>query len=252
MRLRDRVAAIAGGGSGIGRACALAFAREGANLAIGDIDEDSAAQVVAEVEALGRRAVARRLDVREPDQLAAFVEAAARQLGGLHVWVGTAGRTLGSTVLEQTAEDWRQLMCVNLDGVFFGAQAAARHMVEHGGGSIINLTSMYGLRAVPLRVAYCTSKAAVIMATQCLAVELAEQKVRVNSIAPGYTDTPMLRGGLDRQARQVDQLLARVPMGRLASAEEIADVAVFLAADESRFVTGHCPVADGAWAVAGG
>lgn len=251
MRLKKRVVAISGAGSGIGRACALAMAREGADLALADINLESVEAVSREITALGRRTLVHQVDVTAPAELARFVQRTATELGALDVWVGSAGMTNGSAALDIEPDEWRALLDVNLGGVVFGAQAAARHMVANGGGAIINLASMYGVRAVQRRIAYCTSKAAVIMATQCLAVELATHNVRVNAIGPGYTDTPMFRGGLERSGQPLDRLLEPVPMGRLGSPEEIADVAVFLASDESRFVTGHCLMADGGWSVNG-
>ncbi len=251
MRLEGKIAAITGGGSGIGRACALAFAREGADVAVGDIDPERAAQVAAEVRALGRRALDMRIDVTEQADLDRFVDGVVDDLGGLTVWVGSAGVSIGATLLDHTREDWRRLMDLNLDAVVFGAQAAARRMVTNGAGSIINIASIYGARAVRERLAYCTSKAAVIMATQVMAVELAEHDVRANSIGPGYTDTPLFRGAREEGDEAIAPLLLRVPAGRLGTPDEIAAAAVFLASDESSFVTGHCLFADGGWVVNG-
>ena len=192
MRLKNRVVAISGAGSGIGRACALAMAREGADLALADINLASVEAAAGEIMALGRRTLVARVDVTAPEQLAHFVQRTATELGALDVWVGSAGMTNGSAALDIEPDEWRALLDVNLDGVVFGAQAAARHMVANGGGAIINLASMYGVRAVQGRIAYCTSKAAVIMATQCLALELATHNVRVNAIGPGYTTSRRL------------------------------------------------------------
>ncbi len=251
MRLADRVAAITGGASGIGEACALAFSREGASVAVGDLNLEKARGLAARIENLGGRAIAVPMDVTRPSDIETFVNAAQDRLGPLSIWVGSAGVPVGAAVLDQTREDWRRLMDLNLDGVFFSAQAAARRMVANGGGSIINLTSMYGARAVHDSVAYCTSKAAVIMLTQVMAIELAEHDVRVNAIAPGYTDTPMFRGARAKRGESMKPLLRRVPMSRLGQPQEVADAAVFLASDESRFVTGHALMVDGGWAVNG-
>ena len=251
MRLEGKIAAITGGGSGIGRACALAFAREGADVAVGDLDPERAAQVADEVRALGRRSLDMRIDVTEQADLDRFVDGVVSELGGLSVWVGSAGVSIGGTLLDHTRGEWRRLMNLNLDAVVFGAQAAARRMVPNGAGSIINIASIYGARAVRERLAYCTSKAAVIMATQVMAVELAEHDVRANSIGPGYTDTPLFRGAREEGDEAIAPLLLRVPAGRLGTPEEIAAAAVFLASDESSFVTGHCLFADGGWLVNG-
>lgn len=251
MRLEGKIAAITGGGSGIGRACALAFAREGADVAIGDLDPERAASVADEVRAFGRRALDMPIDVTEQDDLDRFADGVVDELGGLTVWVGSAGVSIGAMFLDHTREDWRRLMDLNLDAVVFSAQAAARRMVAGGAGSIINIASIYGGRAVSERIAYCTSKAAVIMATQVMAVELAEHGVRANSIGPGYTDTPLFRGAREEGNEAIAPLMLRVPAGRLGTPEEIAAAAVFLASDESSFVTGHCLFADGGWLVNG-
>ena len=251
MRLVGKIAAITGGGSGIGRACALAFAQEGADVAVGDLDASRASQVADEVQAIGRKALALQIDVTEQADLDRFADGVVDQLGGLTVWVGSAGLSIGATVLDHTREDWRRLMDLNVDAVVFGAQAAARRMVPNGTGSIINISSIYGARAVRERLAYCTSKAAVIMATQVMAVELAEHGVRANAIGPGYTDTPLFRGAREEGNETVGPLLGRVPAGRLGTPEEIAAAALFLASDESSFVTGQCLFADGGWVVNG-
>ncbi len=251
MRLRDRVAAVTGGGSGIGEACALAFAREGAAVAVGDLDLAAASRVAAAIEDLGQPAIAVRTDVTQQDEIDTFVDAVEARLGPLNVWVGSAGIRLVGKVLDHSREDWRRLMDVNLDAIFFSAQAAARRMVPHGRGSIINVSSMYGTRAVDDAIAYCTSKAAVIMLTQVMAIELAEHNIRVNALAPGFTDTPLFRGARARRGEGFAPLLRRVPAGRLAQPAEIADSAVFLASDESRFVTGHALLVDGGWSANG-
>ena len=143
-------------------------------------------------------------------------------------------------------------MAVNVEGVFFGAQAAARRMVANGSGSIVTVASMYGQRAVTQRAAYCTSKASVIMLTQVLALgRWAEHGIRVNALAPGYTDTPLFRAGKERDSILVDRLISRVPFQRLADAKEIAAAAVFLLSDEASFVTGHTLTVDGGWVAHG-
>ena len=251
MRLEKRVAAITGGGSGIGEACALAFAREGAQVAIGDLDPAAADRVASDIEAMGKPSMAMRTDTTKQNDIDAFVDAVEERLGPLDIWVSSAGIRVAGTVLEHTRDDWRRLMDVNLDGVFFSSQAAARRMVRHRRGSIINLSSMYGMRAVDDAISYCTSKSAVIMLTQVMAIELAEHGVRVNALAPGYTDTPLFRGARAMRGETFDPLLQRVPAGRLAQPAEIADAAVFLASDESRFVTGHSLVVDGGWSANG-
>ena len=251
MRLENRVIGITGGASGIGRACALAAAAEGADLALGDINADGLAETAAQIEAAGRRVVTRLVDVTTDGDQAALVELAVKELGGLDGWVGSAGTGSGQPALEHTREEWRRVMDVNVEGVFFGAQAAARSMVANGSGSIVNVASMYGQRAVKQRAAYCTSKASVVMFTQVMALELAEHGVRANALAPGYTDTPLFRAGKERDSVLVDRLTSHVPFQRLADPEEIAPAAIFLLSDEASFVTGHTLTVDGGWVAHG-
>lgn len=251
MRLENQTAAISGAGSGIGQACAVAFAREGAAVYLGDINEPAVEQTAEDIRAAGGTAQAMAVDCSQPHGVRSFVKAAAAELGDLSQWLGSAGVGSGCGTLDLDAAEWARVMSINVDGVVFGSQAAAEIMIERGGGSIINIASMYGLRAVASRIAYCTSKAAVIMATQCMAVELAEYGVRANAIGPGYADTPLFNAGVRRDNVDISALLSGVPMGRLATTEEIADAAVFLASDEARFMTGHCLVVDGGWAAQG-
>ena len=251
MRLANETAAISGAGSGIGRACAVAFAREGAAVYLGDINAPAVEQTAADIRAAGGVAHAMAVDCSNPERVRSFVEAAVQELGELSQWLGSAGIGSGLGTLNLDAAEWNRVMSINVDGVVFGSQAAAESMIKRGGGSIINIASMYGLRAVVGRIAYCTSKAAVIMATQCMAIELAEHGVRANAIGPGYADTPLFMAGGKRDNIDLSALPAVVPMGRLVTAEEIADVAVFLASEDAKFINGHCLVADGGWTAQG-
>ena len=251
MRLENRVIGITGGASGIGRACALAAAAEGADLALGDINAEGLAETAARIEGAGQRVVTRLVDVTADDDQEALVALAVNNLGGLDGWVGSAGTGSGQMALEHTRDEWRRVMSVNVDGVFFGAQAAARHMVANGSGSIVTVASMYGQRAVKQRAAYCTSKASVVMLTQVMALELAEHGVRANALAPGYTDTPLFQAGKERDSILIDSLVSHVPIQRLADPTEIAAAAIFLLSDEASFITGHTLTVDGGWVANG-
>jgi NAD(P)-dependent dehydrogenase (short-subunit alcohol dehydrogenase family) len=249
MRLADRVAIVTGGGSGIGRAIALAFAREGAHL-LGDVDGERARAVAEEVRADGGAAVPVAVDVANSVALAALVERAVSAFGRLDIMVNNAGTTALAPAEELAETDWRRVVDVNQTAVFLGSQIAARQLIRQGsGGTIINISSMYGRRAVPLRVAYCTTKAAVIAMTEVLAVEWAKYRIRVNAICPGFTETELFRSV---NAQAAEELVSRVPLRRLAQPSEIASVAVFLASEEASFVTGHALVVDGGWLPYGG
>ncbi len=252
MRLRDRAAAIMGGASGIGLATARAFVREGASVALADINIEGAERAAADLRDEGATAIAFEIDATQVEQLPEFVAAASSELGPLSVWVGSVGGAPPTSVLDVSPGAWRQAMALNVEAIFFGAQAAARHMIEHGGGSIVNIASMYAFRAVPDYAMYCTGKAAVVMLTQCMSIELAEHNVRVNAIAPGYTRTPPVEALLSGPDRlPLDRMLARVPQGRLAMPDDIGDAILFLASDDSRFMNGHCMIVDGGWTVNG-
>jgi NAD(P)-dependent dehydrogenase (short-subunit alcohol dehydrogenase family) len=165
--------------------------------------------------------------------------------------MGNAGMS-GSDPAEEFAEDrWRQVVELNQNAVFFGAQAAGRHMLAQGGGSIINTASMYGLRSAAGRIAYCTTKAAVVMMSQVMAIEWASRGVRVNAVCPGYADTGLFRSGRRIDPGSLERLVAEVPMGRLVQPEEVAEACVFLASDEASAVTGLAMTVDAGWTARG-
>jgi NAD(P)-dependent dehydrogenase (short-subunit alcohol dehydrogenase family) len=251
MRLEGKIAGVTGAASGIGKATALAFAREGADVAICDLDEEGMQTTAAAIGEYGRRALTRVCDVTDSAALRGFIDAAVTELGGLDIWMGNAGMS-GSEPAEEFREDfWRQVVDLNQNAVFFGAQAAGRHMLEQGSGSIINTASMYGLRAMAGRVAYCTTKAAVVMMSQVLAIEWANRGVRVNAVCPGYADTGLFRSGRQIGQWSLESLLEEVPMERLVQPEEIAEACVFLASDEASAVTGLAMTVDAGWTARG-
>lgn len=251
MRLEGKIAGITGAAAGIGRATALAFAREGADVAMCDLDQKSLEETAAAVHEHGRRTFIRMVDVTDTVGLRGFIDDVAAEFGRLDIWMGNAGMS-GTGPAEDFAEDyWRQVFEVNLNAVFFGAQAAGKHMLAQGSGSIINTASMYGLRAMGGRIAYCTSKAAVVMMSEVLAVEWADRGVRVNALAPGYADTGLFRRGRELTPEILERTLAEVPMGRLVMPEEIAEACVFLASDEASAVTGQALTVDAGWTARG-
>jgi NAD(P)-dependent dehydrogenase (short-subunit alcohol dehydrogenase family) len=248
MRLADRVAVITGGGRGIGLAAARVFVREGARVVLGDLDRSA---LDAATEELGpERALGLAVDVSRGADAALLVGAALERWGRIDVALNSAGIAAPLPATELSEEEWRRVVDVNLTGTFLVCQAAGRAMLERGSGAIVNLASMYGKRAVPNRAPYVASKFAVVGLTEALAVEWAPH-VRVNALAPGYTDTELFRRNQARGATDVDALIARTPLGRLGRPEEIAEAALYLASDEAAWITGHTLVIDGGWTALG-
>ena len=238
-RLKGRVALVTGAQQGIGRAIALAFAQEGADVLVNYLDDRAAAEQVAEqARKAGVRAVVAQADVSRVDEGQVLVTRAVHELGGLDILVNNAGVYPRSPFLELSEREWDWVLDVNLKGSCFCAQAAARAMIAGGRrrGSIINLSSS-SVRGQPRGVHYTASKGGVITMTRSMALELAPHGIRVNAIAPGTTDTAQPRGGSTEE--ELVAMAKTIPLGRIAQPEDIASVAVFLAGDESRHMTGQ-------------
>jgi 3-oxoacyl-[acyl-carrier protein] reductase len=249
MRLNDKVALITGAGRGIGREIALRFAREGARLAIADLDEASARGVVADIAAVGGDAFAIRLDVADPELVNAAIATTLQRFGRIDILVNNAGVGSNLPVLEMPLVEWERNLRVNLTGTFLCAQAAARAMVGQGSGRIINIASISGQRGGVGRAAYGAAKAGVIQLTRVMAVELAARGVGVNAISPGPVDTEQSRGTHTPATRRA--YLERIPQKRYGAGSEIAAAAVFLASSDSSFVAGHVLNVDGGFNAAG-
>ena len=238
MRLRGKIALVTGAQQGIGRGIALAFAREGADIAVNYLDDRvEAEKVMREVCAAGQRAVLVRADVARPTDAQTMVAQVLSELGGLDVLVNNAGVYPRVPFLEMRETDWDLVLDVNLKGGFFCAQAAARAMVAAGRrGSIINMASQ-AIRGAVRGVHYSASKGGVVAMTRATALELAPHGIRVNAIAPGLTDTAQPRYGNNED--ELAAMARAVPLGRMAQPDDIAAVAVFLASDDARHVTGQ-------------
>jgi NAD(P)-dependent dehydrogenase (short-subunit alcohol dehydrogenase family) len=248
MRLQGRIAAITGGALGIGRATALLFAAEGATVALGDVEVDESETVVKEITARGGRATAIRVDVGDASQVQAFVDRIVADFGRLDVMFANAGIVHSAPFLDHPEAEWHRVLRVNLTGVFFCGQAAARQMARQGGGRIIATASINGFRGVENLVGYNAAKAGVIELTRTMAVELAAHGITVNAIAPAQIDTRLTRS-LPEEARR--RRVDRIPMGRFGEADEVARAALFLASDDASFITGHTLAVDGGY-LAGG
>jgi len=241
------VALITGAGSGIGRAAAGLFAAEGAAVMVADVAHEAARQTVAGIEAAGGRAAAVTVDVSNEAQAQTAVSAAVREFGALHVLFNNAGIFPADDggVLDTPPETWDRVMAVNLRGVWLCSRAAVPAMIEAGGGSIVNVASFVALvGAATAQVAYTASKGGVLSFTRELAVEYARRGIRANALCPGPIETPLLAELLSDPERR-NRRLVHIPMGRLGRAEEVARAALFLASDESSFMTGSALVVDG-------
>ena len=244
MRLEGKVAIISGGARGMGAVEARLFTQEGARVVIGDILEEDGRRTVQDIDQAGGQALFVRLDVtREEDWRRAVGETVSR-FGGVDILVNNAGIYRISPLEETSEEMWRQIMEVNVNGVFLGTRAVIPEMKRGGGGSIVNISSTAGLVGSPNTSAYQASKGAVRIFTKATAIEYAREGIRANSVHPGAIDTDMiavlLKDPADRQQR-----LNAIPLGRIGTAEEVAYGVLYLASDESSFVTGAELVIDG-------
>jgi NAD(P)-dependent dehydrogenase (short-subunit alcohol dehydrogenase family) len=238
MRLSGRVALVTGSQEGIGKAIALAYGREGASVVINYLDNQAAAdETASQIRALGQQAVTIAGDVALAADVRRLVEAGER-LGGIDILVNNAGIYPRVEFLDMTEAQWDKVLDVNLKGTFLCTQAVARTMVPRGrGGSVINLSSAAGFRGALRGVHYVASKAGIVGVTRATALELAPHRVRVNAIAPGITDTAQPRYGMSE--KEVQAVGRQVPLGRMGTPADIADLAVFLASEEARHITGQ-------------
>ena len=245
MRLENKVALISGGARGMGAAEARMFAREGAKVVIGDVLDAEGTRVAAEIAESGGDALFVHLDVTHEEDWRSAIGAATSSFSKLDILVNNAGIWRRGRVEDTTVEDWYMILDVNAKGVFLGTKLAIPEMRKAGGGSIINISSTAGLVGGPRSSAYTASKGAVRLFTKATAVQYAQDGIRANSIHPGPIDTPMIQQVWHGEEQSREAALARTPLGRIGTPEDIAYGVLFLASDESSFMTGSELVIDG-------
>lgn len=241
----NRTAIVTGGGSGIGAAVARALGREGANVLVTDVDENAAQQVAGDIEQAGAKAAAMKHDVASPEAAEDVVRRARERFGALHLAVNNAG--IGgelNPVADYGIEAWNRVIGINLNGVFYGMKYQIPAIADAGGGAIVNMASILGSVGTANSAAYVAAKHGVLGLTKAAALEYASSKVRINAVGPGYIDTPLLKV-LPDDARA--GLVKLHPIGRLGSADEVAELTLFLLSERASFITGSYHLVDGGY-----
>ena len=246
MRLKDKVAIITGAASGIGKATAKLFAEHGAKVVVADIDENGGNKTVTDIQAAGSEAFFIQTDVTIRADTDQMVAQTLKNYDKLDILLNNAGIAMRLPVAELSEDDWHRCLDVNLTGVFLCAKAAIPAMQKNEGGSIINMSSIYGIVGADVRAAYVASKGAVTNLTRGMALDYAEDNIRVNCICPGFVETPLV-AGVVKNPEEYQKLANKHPMRRLGQPEEIAFGALYLASDESAFVTGIALPIDGGY-----
>ncbi len=244
--LQGRVALVTGAARGIGRACALALAHAGADVALGLRAVHTGGDLANEIEALGRRALRLQMDVTRLDEIRQAVDTAVAHFGHLDILVNNAGLAPGNLAENVREEDFDLTLAVNLKGAFFASQAAGRVMIEQGYGRILNLSSQAGFVALPTESVYCMTKAAIAHLTKCLAVEWGRHNITVNAVAPTFIHTPGTAEVLADDAFRAD-VLSRIALGRVGEPMDVAGAVVFLASPAAALITGTTLLVDGGW-----
>lgn len=251
MKLQNKIALVTGASKGLGKGIAKRFSAEGAVVVLASRNLTHLEIVEKEITASGRQSHSLEVDVRNLKSIQNAVEQTVDRYDRLDILVNNAGVSMVRSSEELKPEEWNLAIETNLSGVFFGCQAAACQMLKQGGGCIINISSMYGSAASPMRAAYCTSKAGVEMLTKVLAVEWAKQNIRVNAIAPGYLRTELVQELIDQGKLAPEALEKRTPQGRIGDVKDIVGAAVYLASEEASYTTGSIITIDGGWTAYG-
>ena len=250
MRLENKVALITGAASGIGRASALKFAREGAKVVAADIQAEAIEETAQLITSDGGTATPVHIDVSDAGSVRQMIQSALSAYGRLDILFNNAGLGARGTILDIDEDTFDRLFAVNVKGVFLGCKEAIPVMIAQGGGVILNTASQLGLVGADASVVYPATKGAVIQMTKCLSLDHAKDGIRVNALCPGPIDTPLARRGREQAGNPEEIVRLRrqqIPLGRIGEPEEMADVAAYLCSDEASFITGAAIVADGGW-----
>ena len=242
MLLKDKVALVTGGARGIGRAIALAFAQEGAHVVIGDVNLEVAQKTAAEIEGLGRKALALKFDVTNFADTGVALNKILDKFSKVDILVNNAGITKDALMLRMSQQDWDAVLSVNLGGTFNCIKAVSRLMIKQRSGKIISIASIIGIIGNPGQANYSASKAGIIALTKTAAKELASRNINVNAVAPGFIQTVMTDKLTEEQRKA---MLANIPLNRLGVPDDVAQACLFLASSESGYITGQTIVVDG-------
>jgi len=248
MRLADKVAIITGAAGGIGRATAILFAQEGAKVVVVDYAPEGGQETVEMIRRDGGEAIFVETDISKADAVEKMVQKVVETYGRIDVLFNNAAVTIPASVVDATEEVWDKTMDIDLKGVFLPSKYAIPHMIRGGGGAVVNTASMCGLVASRNQAPYSAAKGGVIALTRQMAIDYASHNIRVNSICPSEVRTPMFLGFINRAPdpeKKMQELVARIPLGRVAEPEELARAALFLASDESSYITGVTLPVDG-------
>jgi len=246
MDLKNKVAIITGSRRGIGKAIALALAKAGANVVVSDINLDDCNKVVEEIKAINGNALAVKADVSNPEDVSQMINLTTEKFGKVNILINNAGIYMQKSFTDVTEQDFDRILNINLKSVFLCSKAAVPEMIKQGKGKIINIASIAGQVGFADSSAYCASKGAIINITRELALELAQYKINVNAIGPGVIETDMTKNLLKNKATK-EALLANIPLNRIGKPEDIANAALFLASDNSDYITGITLFVDGGW-----